>query len=842
MALNKYYFKKPLLFIVLLTALCGVYFYWTQTEKKFKGAHLSPGEYLYLQRAYPSGKLKSDNLTEIQNWIIAKASTYRQSNIVDWEFVGPQNVGGRITDIEVPINNPSTYFVGTASSGIFRSVDSGSTWQPIFDEQITLSVGDMDISKTNNSLILVGTGEPNGGGGSTSVDGNGVYISNDGGNSWQSRGLNNVGGIGKVIINPVDPNIMYVGAMGLLYRQSNDRGVYKSTDGGLTWTQTLFISDKTGVIDMAINPQNPNIIYAATWERTRTPENRVYGGSTSNVYKSTDGGLTWSLLTNVLPNTNNKGRISIDISNSNPDILMVTYTNISGNTLVIKKSIDAGATWASISSSAITASPYNWWFGGVFFNPTNSNNVFMAQFDAHYSTNGGTTWNLTHGSSEAIHVDQHVFAFTGNNEVLLGNDGGLYRSNDGITFTKINNLPISQAYRMAVNPVNSNHVYAGFQDNGTCRTLTGSFDDWSQIYGGDGMQPNVNPLDPNIIFAEYQYGMFFRSTDNAGSFLVSDNGVSATEPRNWDTPYVFDPAHPNVMYFGTSNLYKSTDNGINWTSISDNLSKGVYTGTQKYGTITTIDISPLNSNIIFIGTDDGNVWKTTDGGITYSKISDLLPNKWVTKVKASPINENQVYVTYSGYRYNLFDSNLYVSDDLGNSWQDLSQDLPNTPLSDIEITADQNLFVASDIGVLVSSDLGQHWDFVGTNMPSVIVTDLVLDVNSNFLFAATYGRGIYKIDLTALGLSVNQNSLGLSSIKVYPNPASDYLFVDLNFNQDAPFIAKVFDFKGRLIETYKINHESVGSHHVKIDVSGLKSGMYFLSINDTKKTFKFLIH
>ncbi|WP_298224258.1 T9SS type A sorting domain-containing protein [Flavobacterium sp.] len=777
-------------------------------------------------------------MQELKSWVDRKALAFRQTNVVNWEFVGPANVGGRITDIEVPVNNPSTYIIGTATGGIFRTVDAGNSWEAIFDAQSTLSIGDLDISKTNNNLILVGTGEPNGGGGSTSMDGNGVYISTDGGDTWESKGLNNVGSIAKVIIDPTNANNMYVGAMGLLYAQTNNRGIYKSTNGGETWNNTLFVSDKTGVIDMAINPLNPNILYAATWERTRTPENRVYGGATSNIYKSTDAGLTWTLLTNVLPNTTDKGRISIDISNSNPDILIATYTNILGTTLAIKKTINGGTTWTTLPSGSITASPYNWWFGGVFINPTNSNNVFMSEFDTHYSNNGGTSWALTSGTTEAIHVDQHVVAFTSNNEVLLGNDGGLYRSTNGTSYTKINNLPISQAYRMAVNPNNANHVYAGFQDNGTWRTLTGESNNWNQIYGGDGMQPNVNPMNTNILFAEYQYGAFVRSVDDGGSFGFSDNGVSTTEPRNWDTPYVFDPANPNIMYFGTSNLYKSTDNGINWTSISGNLSKGVYTGTQRYGTITTIDVSPLNSNIIFIGTDDGNVWKTTDGGSTYTKISGFLPNKWVTKVKASPTNANQVYVTYSGYRYNLFDSNLYVSNDLGNSWQDLSSDLPNSPLSDIEITSENILFVASDIGVLVSNDLGVHWNFVGTNMPSVVVTDLILHANSNFLFAATFGRGVYKIDLTALALSTTTNPINFNSITVYPNPASEFIYVDLQFNQVSEFNAKFLDMNGKLVQSYRIDQESAGRHLIKMDVSAFPKGIYFLKLNDSNKTIK----
>jgi photosystem II stability/assembly factor-like uncharacterized protein len=834
--------KKIFFSVFLMLSVIGTSFYFYNKKEDFKGRKLEPGEFLFLQRAYPSGKLKQDNNEEINVWRENKTFASRQTNSVNWQLVGPENVGGRITDVEIPSNNPSTYIIGAASGGIFKSVNAGSTWEPIFDSQNSLSIGDIDISKTNNNIILVGTGEPNGGGGSTNFDGTGVYLSNDGGDTWQSKGLANIGSIGKVIIDPTNSNNMYVGSMGLLYAQTTDRGVYKSTDAGTTWTKTLYVSDKTGVIDMAINPINPNIIYAATWERSRTPETRVYGGTTSNIYKSIDAGLTWTILTNVLPNTTDKGRISIDISNSNPDILIASYTNSAGSTLALKKTINAGTSWTTLSSSAITASPYNWWFGGIFINPTNSNNVFVSEFNTHYSNNGGTSWAQISGATEPVHVDQHSVAFNSNNEVLVGNDGGLYRSANGTSFTKINNLPITQAYHMDVNPNNVNQVYAGFQDNGTCRTLTGGLTDWNPIFGGDGMQPRVNPIINDILFVEYQYGAFFRSIDNGSSFGISDNGISTTEPRNWDTPYVFDPANPNIMYFGTSNLYKSTNNGISWSSISGNLSKGIYTGTQKYGTITTIDVSPLNSNIIFVGTDDGNVWKTTDGGTTYTKISDLLPNKWVTRVKASPTNANQVYVTYSGYKYNLFDSNLYVSNDLGNSWQDLSSDLPNTPLNDIEITANDTLYLASDIGVLISNDFGVNWNFLGTNMPSVVVTDLVLHSGSNFLFAATYGRGVYKIDLTQVNLATNTITSKVSNIKLYPNPTNDFLYLDIAIDKMQDFEAEFYDIKGTMVKKFELKNTTFGDHTIKMNIETLQKGIYILKIKNESKSHKIVIN
>ena len=827
-------------FFVFLSVIGGIYIF--NKPQKFKGKHLEPGEYLFLQRAYPSGIPKEDNLDEIKNWQNNNQSFARQTP-VNWQLVGPENVGGRITDLDIPSNNTQTYYASTATGGIFKTADAGLTWNPIFDQEITLSIGDLDISKTNNNIILVGSGEPNSGGGSTTYDGNGVYLSSDAGATWTNMGLNNVGSIGKVIIDPLNPLNMYVGAMGLLYAQTDNRGVYKSTDGGNTWAKTLFVANDTGVIDMAINPLNPNIIYAATWQKTRNPVNRVYGGPKSDIYKSIDAGLTWTKLTNQLPANTDKGRISIDISNSNPDILIATYTNTAGTSLVFKKTINAGTNWSNLSTVGITASPYNWWFGGVFINPTNPNNVFMAEFESDYSINGGSTWLQSAGISDAIHVDQHAVAFNSNGDVLIGNDGGVYKSSDGINFEKLNKLPISQVYRMAVNRTNSNQVYAGFQDNGTWRTLTGGYNDWIQIFGGDGMQPAINAQNNDILFVEYQYGIILRSIDDGANFASTDNGISTTEPRNWDTPYVFDPVNPNVMYFGTSNLYKSIDNGINWTSISSNLSKNVYTGTQKYGTITTIDVSPLNSNLIYIGTDDGNVWKTIDGGLTYDLLSFSLPNKWVTKIKASPNNVNDVYVTYSGYRYNLNDSNIYVSNNQGANWQDLSATLPNVPISDIEINQNNVLYIATDIGVFGSFNLGANWGLLGANMPSVVVTDLVLHANTNYLYAATFGRGVYKIDLATLGtLSTTKSDLVVvSEIKVYPNPATDYLFIDMNFAQNTDFSAQIFDTNGKLMKSFRLENQEIGKQTLKLNTDDLSTGIYVLKIEKSNRSIKFIV-
>ena len=437
----------------------------------------SPFDLMFMQRAYPSGELKPRAYSEAALWKEQLESSARSENS-PWEFVGPVNIGGRITDIEVVAGSPDTLYVAAASGGIFRSIDGGTDWEPVFDDQPMLAIGDMDVSKSNTNIIAVGTGEVNAGGGSLAYDGDGVYVSSDSGITWQSRGLQEVGSIGKIIIDPIDPSIMYVGAMGPLFKNDPNRGIYRTTDGGTTWEQVLFISEKTGVVDMAIDPTDSDILYAAAWERERTTENRVYGGETSGIYKSVDGGDTWIELITGLPSAGNqKGRISIDIAQSNPNVLYASYATAAGSVQGFYKTTNGGDSWTTLNTSQIDNVGFHWWFGGLFINPTNENEVFHVGFNVDKTTDGGATWQ---SAFPGVHVDQHAMAFHPEDasNVLLGNDGGLYTSiNGGTSSIKDLTLPITQFYRFTAE--NSNRLYGGAQDNSTMRTTTGSLDDWT---------------------------------------------------------------------------------------------------------------------------------------------------------------------------------------------------------------------------------------------------------------------------------------------------------------------------------------------------------------------------
>ncbi|MFT6126085.1 MAG: photosystem II stability/assembly factor-like uncharacterized protein [Polaribacter sp.] len=819
--------KKIAILSIVLSCLLSCI---NNPEEKIVTEHSekSPHDFMFMQRAYPTGELMTDAYSTAIQW--KKQQTERNNADAIWEFAGPLNIGGRISDIEIPIDASETYYVGAASGGIFKTTDAGTNWTPIFDEQEMLSIGDMEISKNDTDIIWVGTGEVNAGGGSLAYDGNGMYKSADAGLTWEAKGLLNVGSIGKVLIDPNDDNTIFVGAMGPLFRKDDNRGVYRSTDGGTTWEQRLLVSDSTGIIDMAIHPTNGDIVYAASWERIRRPNNRQYGGETSRIYRSQNGGDTWSELTNGLPsNENDKGRISIDISQSNPNVLYAFYTDKVGNVEGTFRTSDGGDTWVGVNSIS-NGTSYHWWFGGIFVDPTDENVVYNSGFRMDKSTNGGATWSSTF---PGVHVDQHAVAFNASvpGEVLIGNDGGLYKSsNNGDTSVKNNTLPITQFYRFHVDAQNIDKVYGGSQDNSTIRTTTGGLSDWLVISGGDGFQPLVDPTNTNVIYTLSQRGNLRKSTNDAGSFSGALNGVNGGDTNNWDTPIAFDPANPDIVYYGTNRLYQSTNAAGLWNAISPDLSNGPHDGNLAFGTLTSISVSPINSNVITVGTDDSNVWVTLDGGSNWTKISDTLPNYWVTKVLASRDDVNTIYVTFSGYRFGVDEGHVYKSSDNGANWTNISTSLPDIPVNDIEQDNYGNLFVGTDIGVLASNDEGASWEVLGVNLPSVVVNDLYIHEASEMMFAGTYGRSSYKIDLSGNILSLNDNSI-ISEVIIYPNPASEYVQVTIP-ELIANVSVIIHDALGRKV----MQQEITNTNSVRMDLNGISRGIYYVSISEGKNS------
>lgn len=834
--------------IASFTVICGLaVLFFLRTKKNSKPQFNSaisvsensktvPHDLMFMQRAYPKGNIKSEALSEAIDW--KKTINKKNSSVAGiWEFVGPDNVGGHISDIEYTSHSSPKIYVGASSGGVFRSDDNGASWQAIFDDQANLGIGDIEISKTDNNLIFVGTGEVHPI--INAYDGNGIYKSTDGGDSWQSIGLQNVGNISKVIVDRFDNNRIFVGAMGRVYKKDFNRGLYRTTDGGDTWQQVLFISDKTGVVDMAVHPTNNNILYAATWEKERTPENRVYGGATSGIYRTTDGGDTWVELVVGLPfDPAKKGRIGIDISRSNPEVLYASYADAEGNLHAVYRTNNGGDTWIEVNSDQLTQTTFHFWFGGMFVDPYDENTVYYGGLNLQKSTNGGLTWEH---AFKWVHADHHAMAFhpTNTNEILLGNDGGLYKSLDSgdTSDTKFENLPITQFYRIYVDPQDDHRIYGGSQDNGTIRTVTGESSDWSFVWGADGMQSLVHKDNSNVIFATIQRGGILKSTNNAaqGSFSSSMNGIDPNDRNNWDSPLVFDPNNNDILYFGTNKIYKSVDIGDNWEVISNDLTNGPGSGNLSFGTITTIDVSPLDTNIIYVGTDDGNVWRTLDGGVNWSDISFPLPNRWVTKIKASPNELNKVYITFSGYRFGEDKGHVYSSVNNGASWDDISSNLPDLPINDIEIDEFNNLFLATDFGVLASGNNGQGWVPFGENMPSVVVTDLYIDIRTKYLYAGTFGRSIYHMDIGNNVLSIDDVVLNQNKFVMFPNPAKDEISIILDrFFEEKK--VRVYNQLGQLQKTLIVSQKES-----RFDISDLTPGFYILKVGDkSANTIKFV--
>ena len=498
-----------------------------------------PAEWMYNQRAYPNNYINKEAYKEAilqSKQILANRSPEVAG---EWTFVGPLNTGGRVTDVAIAPDNDNHLYVATATGGIFRSYDAGANWTPIFDEVTKPSIGDIAIAPSNAQRIYAGTGEANGSATDGAYFGDGIYRSDNAGDTWTNVGLPESNHIGRIVVDPTNPDRVFVAATGQLYGKNVERGIYRTTNGGTNWEKVLFVTDSTAAIDVAMNVANTNIIYAAMWERTRKPWQRDYGGVTSAIHRSMDGGTTWTELgaANGLPAPNAQtGRIGIAVSESDPSTVYARFTTneITNEFNGLYKSTDNGNTWTLVTPagtlSGIDAN-FGWYFGNVRVNPTNSSEVYIVGFDIAKSTNSGTSWQTLPG----MHVDHHALDFSRTNSsfMLSGNDGGAYISNNGgSSWTHFENLPITQFYNIEVDYQHPERLYGGTQDNNTIRTLTGSANDWNSIIGGDGFHVNVDPIDNNYVYAESQYGNLRRSTNGGTSFQNGTNGISGSDRVN----------------------------------------------------------------------------------------------------------------------------------------------------------------------------------------------------------------------------------------------------------------------------------------------------------------------
>jgi photosystem II stability/assembly factor-like uncharacterized protein len=726
-------------------------------EEEGKGdTSYKPKEWFTLSRAYPYNDIPFTAYKRAMNHAQAIQQQTQSRAIGIWTIAGPANVGGRVTTIAADPTNHNIIYAGAAAGGVFKSIDGGVHWTPISDAVPSFSVGDIAIDPNDHNRIYLGTGESNASG--DSYPGTGVYRSTDAGATWESIGLPNSHHIGKIAIDPTNSNRIFVAAVGTLFGTNPDRGVYRTTDGGTTWDRVLYVSDSTGAIDVAIKPNNPNIIFASTWERIRKPTYRNVGGLTSGIWKSTNGGDTWVRLSNGLPIPSlTTGRIGIAITPSAPDTIYASFSDNPGNLIGFWRSTNGGTSWTSrlISPDPSGFSGYGWYFGKIWVNPTNANTVYFGDVEMYKSTDGAANWSDIIG---IMHVDQHGWWQDPSNPnfTVCGNDGGVFTSsNGGGSWIKCYNLPISQFYAITIDHLNPQRLYGGTQDNSTPRTLDGNINSWDVLFYGDGFYAAVDNTNSNVIYAEAQYGYLGKSTDLGNSFNIVTNGIDGSERVNWCAPVVMSPQNHQVLFYGAQKLYRTTNGGSLWSTISPDLTGGNGGGNLIYGTITTISQSPLNANVIWVGTDDSRVWRTTNGGGNWSMVSDSLPDRWCTRVTADVFDTAAAYVAFTGYRIDEPLPHIFKTTDYGATWSDISGNLIDIPVNDILPDPDRRgrLFIGTDFGMYYTEDGGTNWQILGDNHPGLPVFDIDLHEGTRKLVSGTHGRSMYAYDLNQLDVT-----------------------------------------------------------------------------------------
>jgi photosystem II stability/assembly factor-like uncharacterized protein len=834
--------KKSSTKIVLLAAVALLIFAFFYSEKKSvdNDNHETalrneyPSEWMYNQRAYPNNFINRNAMKEAISASKAILANRGSQAGTDWTFIGPLNTGGRITDLAISPDNDDHIYAAAAVGGIFKTTDRGVNWTPIFDEITKPSIGDIAIAPSNAQQIYVGTGEANGSATDGAYFGDGVYRSDDAGATWTHVGLEESNHIGRIVIDPSDPDRVFVAATGLLYGYNDERGIYRSTNAGSTWDQVLFVTDSTAAIDLVINPVNTDILFAAMWERTRKPWQRDYGGLTSAIHRSLDGGNTWTELgaANGLPAPNAQtGRLGLAISESDPSIIYARYTTneITNVFNGLYKSTDNGDNWTLVTLGALSGidSSFGWYFGNIRVHPANPDEVYVLGQSIYRTSNSGTSWQQING----MHVDHHALEYSRNNNdfIVEGNDGGLYKSeNGGSTWTKFTNLPITQFYNIEVDNLQPDRLYGGTQDNNTIRTLTAGSSDWSSILGGDGFHVNVDPNDNNYVYAESQYGGLARSINGGNSFNSATDGISGGDRNNWNTPVILSPFNSEKAFYGTNRLYIS-DRAVFWTAISPDLTDGAHpSGSLSYGTLTAIAASHNNLNTFYTGSDDGNVHVTFDGGSTWNNISAGLPDRYVTSLAMVPSDDNIAYVTFSGYGELDYAAHVFKTTDGGANWIDISSNLPSIPVNDIVVSVPNNLLlVATDLNVWYSANDGASWDILGNDLPFNIVRDLKIHEPTNTLYAGTFGRSMHSYDLGNIVLNSADNVFTSENIRMYPNPARTQFTIAHNLASEGNI--KLYDISGKEIKTL-FEGDFAKNSELNISTEGIASGLYFIKL------------
>ncbi|MBI3661683.1 MAG: hypothetical protein HY234_01335 [Acidobacteria bacterium] len=698
-------------------------------------------------------------------------------NTLKFREIGPAIMGGRIDDFAVVESDPRIIYVCTASGGVLKTTNAGTTWEPIFDNQEVSTCGDIAIAPADPAILYLGTGESNNR--QSSSWGNGVYKSLDAGKTWTNVGLKETHHIGRVVVHPANPNVAYVAAAGRLWGPSKDRGVYKTTDGGKTWQLALFVNEDTGVNDIAMDPQSPDTLYAAAYQRRRTVFGFNGSGPHSAIYKTTDGGATWKKLTKGLAyeNGGETGRIGIDIYRKNTNIVYALIEHGKGG---IYRSEDKGETWTKMSDT----NPRPMYYSQPRIDPNNDLRIWLMGAPLYFSEDGGKTFVQTRGGR--IHGDYHAFWIDPANSehMLAGTDGGIHQTYDGgKSWDFVNTIPLGQFYEIGVDMQKPYRVCGGLQDNGswcapssTLYTRGVSNDEWVNVAGGDGYYAQIDPTDANIVYAESQDGNINRrnlATSESVSIRPREKEGEERYRFQWNSPIVISRHNAKTVYYGGNFVFKSADRGDTWTKASPDLTNNEdrnkkeimgkapdkdtmsrHDGVQQWPCITTISESSWNASVLWAGTDDGNLQVTKDGGTTWKNVAEKVPGlpkgTYVSRVVASSHAEGTAYATFDGHRNNDFGIYVYMTTDFGETWTSIAGNLPNNS-GTVHVIREHHknpelLFAGTEYGAYASFDRGVSWTRIKMNLPTVPVDDIVVHPRDNDLIFGTHGRSIWILD------------------------------------------------------------------------------------------------
>lgn len=768
---------------------------------------------------------------------------------VAFENIGPTIMSGRVVDLDVNPENPTEFYVGYASGGVWHTVNNGTTFTPILDSSDTQNVGDIAVD-WKNKTIWVGTGENNSS--RSSYAGIGILKSTDNGKTWQNMGLTDSHHIGRILINPNNPDEVVVGVTGHLYSPNHERGIYKTTDGGKTWSQKLFVDDRSGIIDVQTNPNNYNLMFASSWTKDRKAWNFDGSGNNSAIYKSTDAGNTWTKVSTEasgFPTGNGVGRIGLAIYNDNiiyavhdsqfrrpsegkkgdsnmlskddfksmstdaflnlDDKKLNEYLKMNGfqekyraenvkqmvrsgnvkpidlakyiedaNSMLfdtpvigteVYKSTDGGTTWKKTHDDYLDDIyySYGYYFGHIYVAQNNADHIYIYGVPIVKSKDGGKTF--TSISAENVHADHHALWINPKNpnHLINGNDGGVNISyDDGENWIKNNSPSVGQFYAINVDNEQPYNVYGGLQDNGVWFGAHNASEDkswhqrgqypWKGIMGGDGMQIQIDSRNHNIVYTGYQFGNYYRLNleTEEDTYIQPKHELGENPYRfNWQTPILLSPHNQDILYLGGNKLMRSMNQGNDWVAISDDLTNGGKKGNVAYGTLTSISESPFQFGLIYTGSDDGLVYVTKNAGGNWTNISNTLPKDlWVSRIIASQHKKERVYVTLNGYRWDDFKVYAYMSDNYGQTWKDISSNIPASPVNVIkEDPENENiLYLGTDNGAYVSFNQGQTWEIFSKGLPNVAVHDMVIQPEAKDLLIGTHGRSIYKTDISEL--------------------------------------------------------------------------------------------